>query len=214
MKSDIRPADEARALPERAISERMELAGQDLNSDEGLRKALASLPVRTTPPGLTTSLRVIASRERQRMLGRSTFGRMFNQWYERLSLSMTNGMRPLALPFAGGVFSAVALFSMWLVPTYPMRATAGFEVPKPSTPSLSPWDLYVDMVLEVNVDDQGHMVDYTVVSGGAGALQDPAVRRQLEEFLDTTFVPGAPRTRTKAGKIRIPVFTSSIIVKG
>jgi hypothetical protein len=213
MKSDINPADSARSVTERAIPERMELAGLDLNSDEGLRQALASLPVRATPPGLTTSLRVIASRERQRVAGRSTFGRMFAQWYDRVSIGITNVMRPLALPFAGGVFSAVALFSMLLVPTYP-RTTAGFEVPKPSTPSLSPWDLYVDMVLEVNVDDQGHMVDYTVVSGGAGALQDPAVRRQLEEFLDTTFVPAASRTRPKAGKIRIPVFTSSIIVKG
>jgi hypothetical protein len=214
MKRDIKPADSARAIPERPISERIELAGLDLTSDDGLSQALASLPVRTTPPGLTTSLRVIASRERQRVVGSSGFGRMFAQWYDRASLGMTNVMRPLALPFAGGVFSAVALFSMWLVPTYPMRATAGFEAPKPSTPSLSPWDLYVDMVLEVNVDDQGHMVDYTVVSGGAGALQDPAVRRQLEEFLDTTFVPSASGGRTKAGKIRIPVFTSSIVVKG
>jgi hypothetical protein len=209
MKSDIKPADSARAIPER-----MELAGLDLNSDKGVSQALASLPVRTTPPGLTTSLRVIASRERQRMASRGSFGRMFAQWYDRISFDMTNVMRPLALPFAGGVFSAVALFSMLLVPTYPMRTTAGFEVPKPSTPSLSPWDLYVDMVLEVNVDDQGHMVDYTVVSGGAGALQDPAVRRQLEEFLDTTVVPSASGGRAKAGKIRIPVFTSSIVVKG
>ena len=91
-----------------------------------------------------------------------------------------------------------AVFSMWLVPTYPMRATAGFEVPKLSTPSLSPWDLYVDMVLEVNVDEQGHMLDYTVVSGGAELYSDPAVRRQLEEFLDAPpfLVPSASRADT------------------
>jgi hypothetical protein len=211
MKSDIKPADSARA-PDRAMPERMELAGLDLNSDEGLSQALASLPVRTTPPGLTTSLRVIASRERQRLMGRSSFGKIFEQWYDRASLGVTNVMRPLALPFAGGVFSAVALFSMWLVPTYPLRATGG-EVPSPAHPSLSPWEAYFDMVLEVNVDDQGRMVDYSVVSG-AGALQDPVLRRQLEEFLDTTFVPSTSGGRSKAGKIRIPVFTSSIIVKG
>jgi hypothetical protein len=183
---------------------RMELAGLDLNSDEGLGQALASLPVRSAPPGLTTSLRVIASQQRQRFTGRGMFGEMFARWHDRASLGMKNVMRPLALPLAGGLFSAVALFSMLLLPTYP-RSTSALD---------SPTMLNVGTVL-VTVDDHGRMVDYTVMSG-AGTLQEPVLRHQLENFLDyTTFVPATSlgRPRSTWGRVRIPVFTSSIVVK-
>jgi hypothetical protein len=183
------------------IPGRMELAGLDLNSDEGLGQALASLPVRAAPPGLTTSLRVIASRERQRLAGRRTFGGMFARWYDRVSLSVTNVMRPLALPFAGGVFTAVALFSMLLLPTYPVHLEADV-----------PTMLNVGAVL-VDVDDHGHMMDYTVMSG-TEALQDPVLHGQLENLLHfTKFVPATSSGHPRAGKVRIPVFVSSIVVK-
>ncbi len=181
----------------------MELAGLDLNSDEGLGQALASLPVRAAPPGLTTSLRVIASRERQRLAGRRTFGGMFARWYDRVSLSVTNVMRPLALPLAGGVFSAVALFSMLLLPTYPLRSSSALDMPTM---------LNVGTVL-VDVDDHGRMVNYTVMSG-TEALQDPVLHGQLENLLHfTKFVPATSSGHPRAGKVRIPVFVSSIVVK-
>jgi len=182
---------------------RMELAGLDLNSDEGLGQALASLPVRAAPPGLTTSLRVMASRERQRMAGRRTFGAMFARWSERASLGVTNVMRPLALPLTGGVFSAVALFSMLLLPTYPLRSSGALD---------KPTMLNVGTVL-VTVDDHGRMVDYTVMSG-AGTLEEPILHDQLENLLHfTKFVPATSSGRPRAGEVRIPVFTSSIVVK-
>jgi hypothetical protein len=185
------------------IPGRMELAGLDLNSDEGLRQALASLPARTAPPGLTTSLRVIASRERQRLVGQGPCGEMFARWYDRAGLAAKNVMRPLALPLAGGVFSAVALFSMLLLPTYPQRASASLD---------SPTMLNVGAVL-VDVDDHGHMMNYTVMSGAA-ALQDPVLHGQLENLLHfTKFVPATSSGRPRAGEVRIPVFSSSIVVK-
>jgi hypothetical protein len=180
----------------------MDLAGLDLNSDEGLGQALASLPVRAAPPGLTTSLRVISSRERQRLAGR-TLSQMFARWGDRASLGVTNVMRPLALPLAGGLFSAVALFSMLLLPTLPGRSTSALD---------SPTMLNVGAVL-VDVDDHGHMMDYTVMSG-AEALQEPVLHGQLEQLLHyTKFVPATSSGRPRAGKVRIPVFTSSIVVK-
>ena len=182
---------------------RMELAGLDLNSDEGLGQALASLPERAAPPGLTTSLRVMASRERQRLAGRRTFGAMFARWYDRAALGVTNVMRPLALPLAGGVFSAVALFSMLLLPTYPLRSSSALDMPTM---------LNVGTVL-VDVDDHGRMVNYTVMSG-AGTLEEPVLHDQLENLLHfTKFVPATSSGRPRAGEVRIPVFTSSIVVK-
>jgi hypothetical protein len=109
----------------------------------------------------------------------------------------------LALPLAGGLFSAVALFSMLLLPTLPARSTRALD---------SPTMLNVGAVL-VDVDDHGHMMDYTVMSG-AEALQEPVLHGQLEQLLHyTKFVPATSSGHPRAGKVRIPVFTSSIVVK-
>src|SRR5438105_4363945 len=97
-------------------------------SEERLSRALRALPVPVPPPGLTTSLRVIASRERQRRVSARHLGAALSALHDRWELFTHNLMRPLALPIAGGVFSAVALFSM-LVPTYPVRAGSTFDVP-------------------------------------------------------------------------------------
>ena len=91
--------------------------------EEHVSMLLRSLPPRVPPAGLTTSLRVIASRERQR-LDREHAVRpdlSLRGWTGRAS-SLQDMLRPLTLPATGGVFSAVVLFSMWVVPTYPLRA--------------------------------------------------------------------------------------------
>ena len=198
-------------------------------TEEGLTQALRGLPARTPPPGMTTSLRVIASRERQRLLNRRSLRLAWAHWCDRAGLAMHNGMRPLALPFAGGVVSAIVLFSMLLLPSYPRHNNAsGFDVPTMLSTGagvkdsvldagsfLRPIGISVgDMVLDVTVDDQGRMVDYSVVSG-ANLLQDPTVRRRLENLLlFTVFVPATSFGQPMAGKIRLPLFLSQIDVKG
>src|SRR6516162_1073179 len=94
-------------------------------SNEVLSRALGRLPRRLPPPGLTTVLRVSASRE----LRRRNFRGAFVYWYDRLQWQASNAMRSLALPVVGGVFSAVILLGMWVVPTYPVRADNSFDVP-------------------------------------------------------------------------------------
>jgi hypothetical protein len=83
---------------------------------DSVSQVLRHLPARTPPSGLRTSLRVLASKERQRLISRQI------SWRDRLNLSITNMMRPLALPLAGGIFSTVALFSICLGPMYSVRA--------------------------------------------------------------------------------------------
>ena len=97
-----------------------------------MSEALRALPIRMPPAGLTTSLRVIASRERQRRAASSGFRGLLGRW----ELFAKNLMRPLALPLAGGVFSAVGLFSL-LIPTYPMRVDNRFDVPTMLTTQVS-----------------------------------------------------------------------------
>ena len=184
-------------------------------SEEGLSRALRALPVRVPPQGLATSLRVMASRERQRRLT----GSAFCAWRARWGVFANNLMRPLALPLAGGVFSAIALFGI-LAPTYPVHADGGFDVPTMLTTQvgvsrMAP--IHVsddDVIVDVTVDGQGRMIDYTVLSG-AGALANVSTRRRLEAALIfTQFTPATAFGMPMAGKMRLSLRNSRIDVRG
>ena len=77
-----------------------------------VRSALQSLPMAGVPPHLTSELRVLASHERMRQLAYRTLGSALRYWGGKLRLSIDNLMRPMAIPFAGGLVSALFLFSM------------------------------------------------------------------------------------------------------
>src|SRR4051812_1870555 len=98
---------------------------QVLQNDIALNQALRRLARPASPAGMTTSLRVIASRERERAINKVSWESRLDSWIGRLHLAIDNVMRPLALPVAGGVFSAVTLFSVWVVPAYPELAHSG-----------------------------------------------------------------------------------------
>ena len=155
-----------------------ELVNQENVGPEHVSMMLRSLPPRVPPAGLTTSLRVIASRERQRLVEGRSLGRVFALWLDRTRFRLRDMLRPLMLPATGGVLSAVVLFSMWVVPTYPLRAKMAVDIPT----SLTTWSckfsssvaagLSDSVLVDVDVDDQGHLVDYQVVSGAA-VVADP-----------------------------------------
>src|SRR5436309_704229 len=72
-----------------------------------LRKLLRGLPMQQVPFRLASQLQVLASHEHAR--------RRTGRWHdgmEWLRLAVNNLMRPVAIPFAGGVASAMFLFSM------------------------------------------------------------------------------------------------------
>lgn len=198
-------------------------------AEERLRRALRSLPAPVPPAGFTVALRVIASRERQRFLERRSLRRMIAAWGERASLSAGDMMRSLVLPLAGGVCTAVVLFSTWLVPTYPVHAHDGFDVPMMLSTEASVTTqtgaiglsrgLYEaigdtpggDAVVDVIVDDQGNFVDYAVVSG-TQVLQDAGRRHRLENLLlRTQFAPATEFGRPVTSRVRL--ISSEIDVK-
>ena len=84
-------------------------------SMQNVRAALRAMNDAPMPDNLTSSLRVMASHERERRLSRATFTSRRQYWSDRLRLWSDNLMRPVAIPFAGGVVSALVLFSI-LVP--------------------------------------------------------------------------------------------------
>jgi hypothetical protein len=179
--------------------------------EEQMSMMLRSLPPRVPPAGFTTSLRVIASRERQRS---PSLGRVFAAWFDRTQFMLRDMLRPLMLPATGGMFSAVVLFSMWVVPTYPLRAKMAVDIPTSLTtlPITEPFNtstgLTDSVLVDVEVDDQGHFVDYQVVSG-ASAVSDPATRRRMENLLlSIKFAPATSFGMPMAGKARVLLLPS------
>src|SRR5215471_12917085 len=188
--------------------------------DESLSRALRSLPGHVPPPELRTRLRVKASKERQRMLNRQTLRQRWTLVEDWIHLNVENVMRPMALPFAGGVFSAVVLFSMWVVPTYPVRASSTYDIPtmlsteaeiKGANPVSA---ANGDIVIDVTVDDQGKMIDYKIVSGER-LVQEQGLRRRLENMLlFTEFVPATSFGRPTAARMRLSLHAFRVDVKG
>jgi hypothetical protein len=195
-------------------------------AEERLHQALRSLPARIPPAGLTVALRVIASRERQRFLERRSLRGMITAWRERAGLSAGEMLRSMVLPMAGGVCTAVVLFSTWLVPTYPLRASSGADVPTILTTSSEQAHvaclastfcrheatvsgtggaigLSGDAVVDVTVDNQGYVVGIDVISG-ADVLQNADRRHRLENLLLLKrFAPATEFGRRVVGKVRL-----------
>lgn len=194
---------------------------------EDVTAMLRRLPAMVPPSGLTMSLRVLASRERQRANERRTVSSLYNSWKGRLRLTIQNMMRPFAVPLAGGMFSAVALFSTWVVPAYPARGHQMHihdmvDVPTVLTtsPTLKNTSsmalLKSEMVLELDIDPLGRAINYQVVEGQA-LMRDPEVRRGVQNLLVwAVFDPATTFGKPTSGKVRLHLnsIPSRIDVKG
>jgi hypothetical protein len=163
---------------------------------------------------------VIASQERQRRLERRNFAAMWNTWRENTQLFLDNAVLSLALPFAGGVFSTVVLFSMFVVPAYPLLSNSSGDVPTVlNTPvavkSIAPFSVGdTDVVVDVTVDEQGRMLDYAIVAG-ASVLANPQMRRRLENALVfSNFTPATTFGQPMMSKMRLWFHSSRIDVRG
>ena len=91
-----------------------------LQSFETLRATMRRMDNPPLSATLVTKLRVLASHERQRQLSRVSLSAWLRYCRGRVSLQFDNLMRPMALPFAGGLLSALLLFGM-LVPSLSFR---------------------------------------------------------------------------------------------
>jgi hypothetical protein len=129
-------------------------------------------------------------------------------------------MRPLALPFAGGLASAVVLFSM-LVPTFTVHAVQGMDVPtaplytEATLKNLMPLGTSVtEVVVDVVVDEQGRMVDYSFPSG-QGWTKNSALRREVENMLlFAEFTPATSFGQPTMCRMRLSILRRGIDVKG
>ncbi len=183
-----------------------------------VRAAVRSLPAKPVPAKVTTALRVMASKERARVAARQGWADFLPS---RLRLWVDNLMRPLALPFAGGLVSAVALFAL-LIPSFAFHPITGNDVPfglstEPAVKSQLPFGFVdndtADFVVEVVVDGQGRMADFAIVQGPSLA-QNPGLKRLIErKLLFTEFTPATLFGRPTSGKMYLSFQRQQINIK-
>ena len=135
-------------------------------------------------------------------------------WAERARLVIDNLMRPLAVPFAGGLTSALFLFGM-LVPYLGLLRDPANDKPtalytEASVESVADFGSRAsdDTLLEVRVDGQGRMVDYSLLQG--------QMNSDVGNFLlFTTYTPATVFLQPAASRIVIRrTRRSGIVVKG
>lgn len=185
-----------------------------------VRAVVRALPARRVPPILALSLRVIASREAARRRRFHGLLATCRAWSEGLLIRANALMRPLALPAAGGIASAVLLFSMVMPNLQGLVRAHANDVPTilftgATVKSSLELTLSEDEVtLDVFVDERGRVIDY-VFPIGSGQFNTASTRRQLESsLLFTHFQPATSFGQPTAGWVRVSLRRSEIDVKG
>jgi hypothetical protein len=181
-----------------------------------VRARLNKLPQQAPPAHLSSALRVMASRERARVLVRKD---PVGYYGGRLRLFIDNLMRPLALPFAGGLVATVVLFSM-LVPSFILRQNPRINdvlltsliYTHPQVKEQAPFELMyeIDATVEVDIDAEGRAIGYTLPDGASASAAD---RRRIESnLLWTTFTPATAYGRPTLGKMFLSFTRTSMTI--
>jgi len=186
-----------------------------------MRNTLAGLPRRSPPPELVSRLQVLASREALRRRRKMSFEAFFAHVLDESRLFFQNVLRPYAVPAAGGLASTVVLFAL-LSPALTIRRGELADVPiglstevsVESSLSLGITGEYMDIVVEVWVDEQGKMTSYSIPRGQAWS-KDLAIVRGLENtLLLTKFTPATLFGQKAAGRARVTIRRSHVDVIG
>jgi hypothetical protein len=145
------------------------------------------------PPELIARLRVTASHHRAAVARRRDFSARLEHWSMRIRLAFDNMMRPVAVPFAGGLLSSFTCF-LFLLPSLTFHHNYGLEPPIMFRPDPGivagftdpdgelvgvnngklEWGSTVitsnEVSLTVLVDPSGEVRDWTVYDGNGGQL--------------------------------------------
>jgi hypothetical protein len=183
--------------------------GAHFESMQNLRRALSEMNRAAMPPNLAARLRVMASHELARHQSRATLSDRFEHWSGHLRLWFDNLMRPLAVPFAGGIVSALVLFSA-LVPSFSVvhdyadadwgtdpygqvvvLSSTGVNSPGVSAdvPKIEPtYASYPEdaTVVWLMIDESGKVVNYQLAKGNMTSDMQTVI--MLSKFMPATFL--------------------------
>ncbi|HUO32086.1 MAG TPA: zf-HC2 domain-containing protein [Bryobacteraceae bacterium] len=181
-----------------------------------LRQGLLQLPAAAVPNRLQTQLQVVASRERARWNSMRTLPLALHTWADNIKLAMDNLMRPLAVPLAGGLVSALLLFSV-LVPTLGFHPVGGKDVPirlytAATLIEATPFELSNDeAVVELYVDAKGQAMDYSVERGKVS----PEMQADLKQLIvNGRFTPATWFGQPTSGTVLVSFRRIHYVVRG
>jgi len=181
-----------------------------------LRQDLRSLRVQPVPQRLRTQLQIVASRERALWNSTKTLPLAMGNLAVNLKLAIDNLMRPLALPLAGGLVSALLLFSV-LVPTLGFRPVVGKDVPiglytAATLVEVSPVGVNSDeTVVELFVDAKGQATDYSVQRGHVS----PELQADLNQMMFfSRFTPATWFGQPTNGSVLVSFRRVHYVVRG
>jgi len=189
--------------------------GAHLETLHEMRAALLDLATPPVPPALAGRLRVLASHERSRNVARMNFTARLQDWSEWVRLGFDNLMRPFALPFTGGIVSALLVFSL-LVPnlsfphnygdetytidfTFPDGAVVGATGDLDIDPRIEPLSAPIfpgERAIDLVIDDQGK------VRGGVVTHGD-VTPDMINVILFSRFTPATYSGQPTWGPIRV-----------
>lgn len=185
-----------------------------------VQQSLRTVKPRPMPAHLKLSLSSLASREAARRRRVVDFRTWLRHFGEHAALTVNNMMRPIALPAAGGLASAVFLFSMVMTNFQGIIVSHPNDVPIAiaTTPSVRATMLDMsdaEITVDVFVDEQGRVIDYSFPDG-YGTANTAVVRRKLENsLLFTEFTPATTFGQPTSGWVRVKFSgRSQIDVKG
>jgi hypothetical protein len=208
---DGRLDDDAR----KSLTAHLELCprcAEQLESADPVRTALRGLRSGAVPPQLATRLRVLASHERERRVAMATLPSRLRYSLRRVELLFDNLMRPMALPFAGGLLSAMLLFGA-MVPT--LNFQHNFVTDMPNSFFTLPdgkvvnWGRYMprleplsarrtgdETALLLTIDEKGRVLNYSMEHG--------AMTKDIQEFiLFSQFTPATLFGQPTQGKVQV-----------
>jgi hypothetical protein len=181
-----------------------------------LRNGLNSLPEAAVPERLRTQLQVLASHERARWNTTKTLPLAVRTWAVNIKLAADNLMRPLAVPLAGGLSSALLLFGL-LVPTLGFRPSVMNDVPTrlytaATLVEVAPLGINNDeTVVELYVDAKGQATDYSVQRGSVS----PQMQAHLTQMMFfSRFTPATWFGQPTNGKVLVSFRRINYVVRG
>jgi hypothetical protein len=170
----------------------------------GLRRILRELPLHAVPEELASELQVLVSHEKAR---RAVQGGVWGSGFAWFRQMVDELMRPIAIPFAGGLASAVFLFSM-LTPTLTIRwSNPRNDVPTGSwlytgatLVETAPFSFRGEIEIELTIDRNGQITDYSVTHGNVPREWIDKIGNNL---LFSGFQPATMFGQPISGKVRV-----------
>lgn len=194
-----------------------------MNETHQLRDALRALPRPRTPDGLTTQLRVLASKERARRRIRNSTGERLRELASRAALVADNLMRPFAVPAMGGVAMSLVIFSL-IAAYYPAPAAASsaqWDVPtmlytEAAFKNMGPILLDTEeVVVDLTINEAGRVLTCDLADGGVPIQHAGRLKREVENaLLYAEFTPATSFGQPIPGRVRIAFRRGVIEVKG